>query len=225
MGAAPEPRWLSDEEMQAWLVLAGLMIRLPSALDTQLRQDAGISHFEYQVLAVLSMSAQRTLRMSVLASFAEGSLSRLSQVVGRLESRGWVRRTPDPDDGRYTLAILTDAGWEKVVASAPGHVEAVRQAGFSTLGIIGEAMQEHVSRLRYPVGIIDMGLERARGHAEVVDLADWNGLDVLDASVVGDAHVAHELDEASHAVELCRNALHERESQPRDVVEQTAQGL
>ncbi|GGO82919.1 MarR family winged helix-turn-helix transcriptional regulator [Nonomuraea cavernae] len=121
-----EPRWLTEEEMSAWLGLASAMIRLPAALDAQLQRDAGISHFEYQVLAGLSMSPERTMRMSELAQLADGSLSRLSHVVSRLEKRGWIRRTPDPADGRYTLAVLTDDGRDKVVASAPGHVEAVR---------------------------------------------------------------------------------------------------
>ncbi len=71
--------------------------------------------------------------MSRLASFADGSLSRLSQVVGRLESRGWVERTPDPADGRSTLAHLADAGWDKVVATAPGHVEEVRRLALDPL--------------------------------------------------------------------------------------------
>jgi DNA-binding MarR family transcriptional regulator len=127
------PRWLSEEETQSWLALVSMVIRLPAALDAQLLRDAGISHFEYQVLAGLSMSPGRTRRMSDLAAFADGSLSRLSQVVGRLENRGWVRRTPDPTDGRYTLASLTDDGWDKVVATAPGHVEEVRRLVFDPL--------------------------------------------------------------------------------------------
>jgi DNA-binding MarR family transcriptional regulator len=130
MDTSPEPRWLDAEEQQAWLALVGILIRLPAALDAQLQRDAGISHFEYQVMAGLSQSPEHTLRMSELAAFAEGSLSRLSQVVGRLEGRGWVRRTPDPTDGRYTLAILTDEGWAKVVETAPGHVEEVRRLVF-----------------------------------------------------------------------------------------------
>jgi DNA-binding MarR family transcriptional regulator len=129
----PGPRWLDDEERRAWLALASVLMRLPAALDAQLQRDAGISHFEYQVLAGLSMSPERTMRMSALAAFAEGSLARLSQVVGRLEKRGWVHRTPDPADGRYTLAILTEDGWAKVVATAPGHVEAVRNYVFDPL--------------------------------------------------------------------------------------------
>lgn len=133
MGDVAEPRWLDPEQQRTWQTLAGMMVRLPAAIDAQLQRDAQVSHFEYQVLAGLSMAPDRTLRMSVLASFAEGSLARLSQVVARLEKRGWIRRTPDPDDGRFTLAILTDAGWDKVVATAPGHVAEVQRLVFDAL--------------------------------------------------------------------------------------------
>jgi DNA-binding MarR family transcriptional regulator len=133
MDDAPEPRWLDDDERQTWITMVGVLIRLPAALDRQLQRDAGLTHFEYQVLAALSESPRRTLRMSELAEMAEGSLPRLSQVIRRLEKRGWVRREPDPADGRYTLAILTDDGWTKVVETAPGHVEAVRRLVFDPL--------------------------------------------------------------------------------------------
>jgi DNA-binding MarR family transcriptional regulator len=129
MTTPQEPRWLDAEERQAWLALASLLIRLPSALDAQLERDAGTNHFEYMVLAGLSEAPGRTLRMSVLAMLAQGSLPRLSQVVSRLEKRG----SPDPSDGRYTLATLTDEGWAKVAATAPGHVEAVRRLVFDPL--------------------------------------------------------------------------------------------
>src|SRR5215467_366466 len=133
MDAPQEPRWLDPEEQQAWRALAKTLVRLPAALDAQLHRDAQISHFEYQVLAFLSEAPGRTLRMSELATLAGGSLPRLSQVVARLEQRGWVRRTPDPADGRYTLAILTDDGWAKVSETAPGHVEEVRRLLFDPL--------------------------------------------------------------------------------------------
>ncbi|MBU2670347.1 MarR family transcriptional regulator [Actinoplanes bogorensis] len=126
-------RWLDDEQDQTWIALLAMMMRLPAALDAQLQRDAGLSHFEYQVLAGLSMAPGRTLRMSVLADFAAGSLPRLSQVVTRLEKRGLVRRSPDPGDGRFTLAVLTDEGWDKVVATAPGHVEEVQRLVFDPL--------------------------------------------------------------------------------------------
>jgi DNA-binding MarR family transcriptional regulator len=133
METSDEPQWLNAEERRAWLTLASVTMRLLPALDAQLRRDAGISHFEYQVMAALSEAPEHTLRMSELAVLAEGSLSRLSQVVARLEEKNWVRRTPDPVDGRYTLAILTDDGWHKVVATAPGHVNEVRRLVFDPL--------------------------------------------------------------------------------------------
>jgi DNA-binding MarR family transcriptional regulator len=133
MDNAAEPRWLDQDERQAWIALIGMLTRLPGALDAQLQREAGISHFDYQVMVCLSGSPARTLRMSVLAKLVEGSLPRLSQVVSRLEKRGWVRRVPDPDDGRYTLAILTDEGLAKVTQTAPGHVAEVRRLVFDPL--------------------------------------------------------------------------------------------
>ena len=127
--------WLSDEEQQAWRPFVALLIRLPAALDAQLQKDAGISHFDYLVLSSLSEAQNRTLRMSELAALASGSLSRLSHVVSRLESRGWVRREACGGDGRFINAVLSEEGWQKVVATAPGHVAAVRRLLVDTLAL------------------------------------------------------------------------------------------
>ncbi|WP_218617286.1 MarR family winged helix-turn-helix transcriptional regulator [Cryptosporangium aurantiacum] len=123
---ATAPLWLDPDQQRTWLRLAGLLIKLPAALDAQLQREAGLSHFDYMVLSRLSEAPNRTLRMSQLAELANGSLSRLSHVVKRLEQRGWVRRQPCPEDGRATNAVLTEDGWDKVVQTAPGHVATVR---------------------------------------------------------------------------------------------------
>jgi DNA-binding MarR family transcriptional regulator len=124
---SPEPRWLHDVERDAWLSLIGVIIRLPASLDTQLQRDAGLSHFEYIVMVNLSNAEGHVLRMSQLAALCHSSLSRLSHVVARLERRSWLRRDPCPDDGRATLATLTDEGFAKLASAAPGHVDAVRE--------------------------------------------------------------------------------------------------
>lgn len=147
-----EPRWLTEDEQRAWRPLASLLFRLPAALDAQLQRDAKITHFEYVVLVSLSESPDRTLRMSDLAAIASGSLSRLSHVVSRLERRGWVRRESCPGDGRYINAVLTDSGWDKVVETAPGHVEAVRKLIVDGLSpsdfrALGAASQQILDRL------------------------------------------------------------------------------
>jgi DNA-binding MarR family transcriptional regulator len=119
-------RWLTDDERVAWVRLAAVVELLPNVLDSQLRRDADLSHFEYFVLAMLSEAPERTLRMTSLASRTSATLPRLSHVVRRLEDRGLVRRFPCPEDGRATNAQLTEAGWQKVRDSAPGHVAHVR---------------------------------------------------------------------------------------------------
>jgi DNA-binding MarR family transcriptional regulator len=118
---------LSGEDLETWAALATVLEWLPAALDSQLQQDADLTHFEYGILFALDSAPDRTLRMSVLAGYANSSLSRLSRAASRLESKGWLRRAPDPTDGRYTLAILTDLGVRKVDQATPGHVQTVRR--------------------------------------------------------------------------------------------------
>lgn len=125
--------WLDDAEMETWLALIGVVMRLPSALDEQLRRDAKLSHFEYGVLAVLERAEDHTKRMSDLAYLCNGSLSRLSHVARRLEDAGLIDRFACPTDGRATLAKLTAHGMDVLAKAAPGHVALVRELVFDTL--------------------------------------------------------------------------------------------
>ena len=122
----PDVRWLTAEELDSWLSVVRLMTWLPWSIDQQLQRDSKLGMVEYQVLAMLSESADRTRRISWLAEVTNSSLSRLSRVVTRLESRGLVRREPEPTDGRFTNAILTEDGFETLAEAAPGHVALVR---------------------------------------------------------------------------------------------------
>jgi len=103
-----------------------LITWLPWSIDQQLRRDSNLGMVEYQVLARLSQSPGQTMRMSSLADLANASLSRLSHLVKRLEEGGLVRREPDPADGRFTNAILTEKGFRALAEAAPGHVAHVR---------------------------------------------------------------------------------------------------
>lgn len=120
-------RWLDETELAAWMPFSAMLIALNSALDTQLRRDSKLSLFGYFVLAGLSDAPERTLTMSHVAVLANGSLSRVSHAVSALEDQGWVYRHPAPENGRITLVTLTEAGHEKLLASASGHVETVRR--------------------------------------------------------------------------------------------------
>ncbi|MGY1653962.1 MarR family winged helix-turn-helix transcriptional regulator [Geodermatophilus sp. SYSU D01119] len=144
-------RWLSEDEMAAWVRLVAVVELLPGVLDGQLRRDAQVTHFDYHVLAMLSEAPDRTLRMTELATRTNATLPRLSHVVRRLEERGLVERAPCPYDGRATNARLTDAGWAKVRETAPGHVATVREH------VIDALTPEQVTQL---TGIADAVLRR-----------------------------------------------------------------
>jgi DNA-binding MarR family transcriptional regulator len=124
---------LNQPELAGWVRLASVLELLPGALDAQLRRDAGLMHFEYFVLAMLSEAPERTLQMSGLAAQTNSTSPRLSHVVKRLEDRGLVERFPCPDDARATNARLTAAGWRKVREAAPGHVAHVKQTVIDAL--------------------------------------------------------------------------------------------
>lgn len=145
-------RWLSGDELATWVRLTALVELLPGVLDTQLRRDAQLTHFEYYVLAMLSEAPDRVLRMTELAAQTNATLPRLSHVVRRLEDRGLVARRPCPEDGRATNAHLTDEGWRTIVDTAPGHVATVRERVLDALTAdqvaqLGEIADAILSRL------------------------------------------------------------------------------
>jgi len=148
-------KWLTAEELDSWLSVVRLMIWLPWSIDQQLQCDSNLAMVEYQVLAMLSESPERTMRMSSLAEVTNASLSRLSRVVTRLEARGLVRREPDPTNGRFTNAILTDDGFQTLAAAAPGHVAHVRSVVIDVLSPeqlrrLGRDAQRIMSRIHTP---------------------------------------------------------------------------
>ena len=117
---------LTGDDLATWAALATVLEWLPPALDAGLARDVDLTHFEYGILYALATSPERTLRMSVLAGYANSSLSRLSRAATRLEGRGWISRTRDPADGRSTLALLTAQGLEVFENATPVHEQNVR---------------------------------------------------------------------------------------------------
>jgi DNA-binding MarR family transcriptional regulator len=149
--------WLSDTQLHDWKSVVGLLMTLPTALDAQLKRDAGINAFEYHVLVALSVAPERTLLMSELAALAQGSASRLSHAVGRLEQAGWVVRHSCSGRGRRVEAHLTDAGMRNLDDCAPGHVREVRRLVVDVLSpeqlvALGEAARAIVAAAAPDIG-------------------------------------------------------------------------
>ena len=123
----PDHPWLDEAQLRDWMSVVGLVMTLPAALDAQLKRDTGLNNFEYHVLAALSGAPRGALPMSDLAGISQGSPSRLSHAVSRLEDAGWVERRACTEAGRRTAAHLTPAGRRKIEEAAPSHVREVRR--------------------------------------------------------------------------------------------------
>lgn len=118
-------RWLSARERRAWLTMVATHMQLMPTLEADLQLEGTVSFFEYQVLAMLSES-EDALAMSELAARTNSSLSRLSHVARKLESRGLMARSPSSEDARVTMAEITAEGMAEIVRLAPFHVASVR---------------------------------------------------------------------------------------------------
>ncbi|HUH69206.1 MAG TPA: MarR family transcriptional regulator [Mycobacterium sp.] len=147
-----------------------LVMVLPPALESDLQRTAGLTMFEYTVLANLSEADQATLRMSDLAYRANSSLSRLSHVVSRLARRGLVIKRACSTDGRVCEVVLTKAGSAKVVDAAPHHVARVRDlvihsltpAQLTSLGHAAAAISDRIADVTSSTGPADF-------------IRDWSG--------------------------------------------------
>jgi DNA-binding MarR family transcriptional regulator len=130
VSAPPAPDdapWLDEDQLRDWAALMGLLMTLPGAIDAQLKRDACLNSFEYHVLVSLGEAPNDALPMSELAVMAQGSRSRLSHAVSRLEAAGWVERRECTEAGLRTAAHLTPAGRRKLEEAAPGHVREARR--------------------------------------------------------------------------------------------------
>jgi DNA-binding MarR family transcriptional regulator len=156
-----EPRWLNEKEQMAWRAFIAAQRVVNTRIEQQLQRDAGIPHTYYEILVRLSEAPDGRLRMSELAVATQGSRSRLSHAVNRLEQAGWVRREGVESDRRGQVAVMTDLGRQKLVETAPGHVEEVRSTIFDALT---EEQIEH---------LYDICASLARHSGDTVDRAAW----------------------------------------------------
>jgi DNA-binding MarR family transcriptional regulator len=155
--AEQDGRWLSPEQLREWKSLMALLMTVPTSLDAQLKQDAGLNLFEYHILVELAEAPERARVLSELAAQTRGSLSRLSHAVSRLEAAGWVERRSCGGAGRRTEAILTAAGWRKLQLAAPGHVREARRLVIDALTAdqledLGEAARRIVAMANPEIG-------------------------------------------------------------------------
>ncbi|MDT0441608.1 MarR family winged helix-turn-helix transcriptional regulator [Streptomyces johnsoniae] len=125
--------WLSDDEQYMWRQWMGFDAELLATLNREMQADAGLSSPDYQVLVVLTDSAEGRIRVSDLAAALQWERSRVSHHVARMEKRDLVSRLGCVDDGRGAFVRITETGRTAIERAAPGHVRAVRRLVFDAL--------------------------------------------------------------------------------------------
>jgi DNA-binding MarR family transcriptional regulator len=137
----PEPEALSPEEFQAWRGLIRLREAVMREIDRRLHREGLISLADYGVLITLVTAPGLRLRMSDLGARRMLTPSGITRVVLRLEAQGFVRREPDPADGRAAFAALTRPGLE-----ALRHAQVVHHATVREL-YLGRLTKDELERL------------------------------------------------------------------------------
>lgn len=145
-------QWLDADQQRHWRAFLAATTLLSDRLSRELQASHGLSLSDYEILVRLSEAPGRRLRMSHLADSTLASRSRLSHQIDRMEKAGLVVREPCEDDRRGANAVLTEAGWELLVAAAPRHVDGVREhlvdlltdEQFAALGSACAVVAEHL---------------------------------------------------------------------------------
>ena len=151
-------KWLDAEQQTHWRSYLAATTLLADRLSRELKAAHGITLADYEIFVRLSESEGRRMRMSHLADATLASRSRLSHQIDRLENAGLVVREPCEDDRRGANAVLTDAGYDLLVAAAPSHVAGVRQhlvdlltdAQFAALGSACAVVVDHLQSADCP---------------------------------------------------------------------------
>ncbi|MCW2616327.1 MAG: transcriptional regulator, MarR family [Frankiales bacterium] len=118
---------LSSAELTAWRTFLRAHATVVRRLEHELVQEHDLPLASYDVLVQLSEAPDRRLRMTELADRVLLSRSGLTRLADRLERDGLLARQACPSDARGTLAVLTDAGLERLRAAWPTHLRGVAE--------------------------------------------------------------------------------------------------
>ena len=117
----------STDRVAAWRALLLAHSRAVRAIERDLDSSETVSLGWYDVLLELDAAEDGRLRMQELGVRTVLSRTRVSRIVTELEAAGLVERHPDPDDGRASLAVITDQGRRARRATAPVYLDSIEQ--------------------------------------------------------------------------------------------------
>jgi len=122
---APPARRPNTEELAAWRSFLRAHAGVTRALERELVAEQRLSLAAYDVLVQLAEAPGRMLRMTDLADAVLLSRSGVTRLVDRLERVGLVARQRTTSDGRGVVAVLTEAGLERLREAAVTHLDGI----------------------------------------------------------------------------------------------------
>ena len=97
--------------------LAVLASRVSREFSTLYKQKFGISVAEWRVVAHLSQEGSVSVRE--IHKRVDMDKSKVSRAASRLEQRGFVTKSANPDDGRLVSLALTESGQQMIAEMTP----------------------------------------------------------------------------------------------------------
>jgi DNA-binding MarR family transcriptional regulator len=124
---------LSDEERGIWRAFVTTQFAINRRLDDELRQTAGLTLPEYEVLWELTNAPENRMRMNELARHLLFTRSGITRLIDRLENAGYVERDDCDHDGRGVFAALTADGFAAFESAAVVYIDRLRELFFDRL--------------------------------------------------------------------------------------------
>jgi DNA-binding MarR family transcriptional regulator len=140
-----QARWDGVAAMRAVTSIMRVQQLLIGQLD-ELLKPHGLTFARYEALVLLTFSRTGSLPLGRMGERLQVHPTSITSIVQRLVAAGFVRRDPNPSDGRGVLATLTDSGRSTVEAATADLVA----ADFG-LGPLGERELALVTDLLAPV--------------------------------------------------------------------------
>ncbi|MGI5118680.1 MarR family winged helix-turn-helix transcriptional regulator [Marinactinospora thermotolerans] len=106
-------RWGPSPAMAAVTSIMRAQQILIGQLDATLK-PYGLTFARYEALVLLTFSSTGALPLGKIGERLMVHPTSVTNTIDRLERQGFVRRRPNPSDGRGTLAEITDEGREVV---------------------------------------------------------------------------------------------------------------
>ena len=136
----------------AFTDLVRVETRIYNAVDQRLKAETGLGAGTFELLRYVRDHPDARVA-DVAAAFAIG-VGTTSKFVDRLETRGWMRRRPNPANRRSSLLALSPAGGSVVARAEPVWQAAVQ-------AILGEAVTgDELTTVARVLGALRSHLER-----------------------------------------------------------------